>query len=416
MIWLKSFQIYITINQYNNVTRSIAMALVRISNNVYNVGVLNPFLRCNSLNKECRFGTTYNSYLIDDRATALIDIVESSFYDDFQYNLGLVCDIGAIDYLILNRIAPQQAESIERLLKTSPKTTIVCTEIGKRLLDNILGFEYSCVTVGDGDKLNLGNSMLEFISAPMLPTPDSMCTYFENDGVLFSGSMFSADFCEPNGNDESIRFFDEYISELKSYFDFYFIQLKGFVNDTLSLLEEKQVYSIAPLNGPVVVDNTDNVIAYYKEWAVEAKGKSAIVLYSSASGYTKQLANAVYEAFNEKAIKAEIIDMNTATPEQCALALENATYIAVGTGTINRDAPAKAWVALSKIMCINTEHKSFFAFGSYGWTGEGTDAIDLRLRQCGFSQYTEPFKVCMKPTAEDLQQIKAIATQMVEEV
>lgn len=391
------------------------MALVRISNNVYNVGVLNPFLRSNNLNKECRFGTTYNSYLIDDRATALIDIVDGSFYDDFQYNLGLVCDIGAIDYLILNRIVPQQAESIEKLLRVSPKTTIVCTEIGKNLLDNILNCEYSCVTVNDGDKLNLGNCFLEFISAPMLPTPDSMCTYFESDGVLFSGSLFGADFCEPNGNDESIRCFDEYINELKAYFDFYFVQLKGFVNDALALLEDKQVYSIAPQNGPVVVENTDNVIAYYKEWAVENKGKSAVVLYSSACGYTKQLAYEVLEAFNEKAVKAEIIDMNTATPQQCALAVENATYIAVGTGTINRDAPAQVWVALSEIMCINTEHKNFFAFGSYGWTGEGTDAVDLRLRQCGFVQYTEPFKVCMKPTDNDLQQIKAITTQMIEE-
>lgn len=391
------------------------MALVRISNNVYNVGVLNPFLRKNNLNKKCLFGTTYNSYLIDDRTTALIDIVENDFYEDFQYNLGLVCDIGAIDYLVLNRINPQQAESIEKLLKISPKTTIVCTEIGKKLLDNILHCEYSCVVVNNGDKLNLGNSMLEFIAVPMLPTPDSMCTYFENDGVLFSGALFGADFCEPNGNDECMRYLDDYTNELKAYFDFYFTQLKGFVNDALVAIEDKQIYSLAPFNGPVVVENTDNVIAYYKEWAVQSKGKTAVVLYSSTSGYTKQLANAVLQAFNEKSVKAEIIDMNTATPQQCASALENAAYIAIGTSTINRDAPPQVWVALSEIMCINTEDKNFFAFGSYGWTGEGTDAVDLRLRQCGFTQYAEPFKVCMKPTANDLQQIKEIAVQMLGE-
>lgn len=391
------------------------MALVRISNNVYNVGVLDPFLRKNNLNKECPLGTTYNSYLIDDRATAVIDIPDSSLYDDFKYNLGLVCDIGAIDYLVLNRIIPENAESIEKFLKMSPKTTIVCTKIGKELLDNILHYEYSCVTVSDGDKLNLGNSMLEFMVMPMLPTPDSMCTYFENDGVLFSGSMFSADFCEPNGNDESMRYVDEYIAQLKSYYNFYFIQLKSFVNDALDTLEDKRVYTIAPINGPVVVENTENVIAYYREWSVEAKTKSAVVLYYSTSGYTKRLADAVFEAFREKAVKTEILDMNTATPQQCALALENASLVAVGAGTINRDAPSQVWKALSEIMCINTESKSFFAFGSYGWTGEGADAVDLRLRQCGFSQYAEPFKVCLKPASEDIQQIKAITTQMIEE-
>ena len=82
------------------------MAVVRISPNVYNVGVLNPFIRKTSISKECEYGTSYNSYFIDDRKNVLIDVADGAFVSDFMYNLGLVADIGAIDYLILNRVLP----------------------------------------------------------------------------------------------------------------------------------------------------------------------------------------------------------------------------------------------------------------------------------------------------------------------
>ena len=78
------------------------MSLMRISNNVYSVGAMAPLVRKEELIKACPYGTSYNSYFIDDRKTAVIDMVYGEYFDDFLYNLGLVADIVAVDYLILN--------------------------------------------------------------------------------------------------------------------------------------------------------------------------------------------------------------------------------------------------------------------------------------------------------------------------
>lgn len=392
------------------------MALLRISDNVYNVGVLNPFLRNAHIDKKCPYGTSYNSYLIDDRKTCLVDIAENDFFDDFLYNLGLVCDIGAVDYLILNRIIPQQGESIKRMLEVSPKTTIVCTAVGKKLLDNILNTEYNCVTVKNGDKLTLGNSVMEFIETPMLPTPDSMCTYFDNDSVLFSGSLFGADFCEPKGLDEDMLYADEYMAEVKNYYNYYMYPNRKYVLKALENLGDRLIYYIAPQNGVVITDKVREIVKNYSEWSSQKAEEKAVVLYASTGGYTKELAQAVTEAFESKNIKAEIIDMKTATADECAEVVENAKYVAVGACTVNKNLPYSAITALSKINCLTTEDKNFFAFGSYGWSGEGADMLAVYLQLCGMKQLAPAFKVCMKPTENDIEKIKSIITEGLGEV
>lgn len=392
------------------------MALLRISDNVYNVGVLNPFLRIAHIDKKCPYGTSYNSYLIDDRKTCLIDIVNSNFFDDFLYNLGLVCDIGAVDYLVLNRVIPQQGESIKRMLEISPKTIIVCTEVAKTLLDNILNTEYNCVTVKSGDKLTLGNSVMEFIETPMPSTPDSMCTYFDNDSVLFSGSLFGADFCEPKGLDEDMLYVDEYMEELKNYYNYYMYSNRKYVLKALESLGDRLIYYIAPQNGVVITDRVREVVKNYSKWSSEKVEENAVVLYVTTGGYTKELAQAVAEAFESKNIKTEIIDMKTITADECAKIVENVKYIAVGACTVNKNLPHTAIVALSKINCLTAEDKIFFTFGSYGWSGEGVDMLAVYLQLCGMKQLAPAFKVCMKPTENDIEKIKSIITESLGEV
>lgn len=384
------------------------MSLIRISANVYNVGVINPFIRLRHINKKCEYGTANNSYFIDDRKTALIDIVDGELFDDFLYNLGLISDIGNIDYLILNRIAPQKGESIRRMLEISPKTVIVCTQEGKRLLDNVLNKGYNCVVAGNGDKLKLGNSILEFITTPMLPSPDSMATYFENDSVLFSGAMFGSDFCQPSGIDEDIIYVDEYMDEVKNYFDYYLMPFKEYVKKALKTFAEKAIYCIAPQYGVVITEKIEEITEKYTQWCLPCEKKGAVVLYLSTSGYTKEMAEVVASSFENNNINVTIVDIKNITPKECAKLVRSSEYVAVGSSTFNKGLPDVMVKTLSKIGCINNENKKFFAFGSYGWSGEGVDIIAVFLQLCGMKQLSKPFKVCMKPTEDDLKTIGEI--------
>lgn len=389
------------------------MSLTRISNNVYNVGVLAPFVRKSGFNKNCEYGTIYNSYFIDDRKTALIDMVHGEYTDDFLYNLGLVADIGAVDYLILNRVQPQHSDSIKKLLKLSPKTIIVCSEKAKQILDHILNMPYNCVVVSNGDKLRLGNSILEFITGVNAPTPDCMCTYFENDCVLFSGGLFATDFCDPKIIDEDLIYENQFYTELKNYFNYYLLPYKNKMSAVLSILEDKQIYCLAPSNGLIISDRIQQVFESYKNWCNLLNDNKAVVLYASASGSTKQMANAVYDQFKEKGINTEIIDMQSISPQVCAEKIQSSAYIAAGSCTVNKGLPNCVWNALSEVNGINNENKKFFTFGSYGWSGEGTELLCTRLLQSGMKQALPPVKVCMNPTSDTLQGLKNAVNKLI---
>lgn len=384
------------------------MSLIKISDNVYNVGVINPFVRENHINKSCEYGTASNSYFIDDRKTAVIDIVNSELFDDFLYNLGLVSDIGNIDYLILNRIVPQQGESIRKMLEISPNTVIICTKDGKKILDNILNEGYNCVVAGNGDKLKLGNSILEFITTPMLPSPDSMATYYENDCVLFSGAMFSTDFCQPNGTDEEMVYVDEYMEEIENYFNYYLLPFKKDVEKALKTFSEKVIYYIAPQYGVVIVDRIREITEKYTKLCLSCEETGAVVLYLSTSGYTEQMAHTVANAFKSKGVNVRMTNLKNITPKDCAELVKTAQYIAIGSSTFNKGLPDIVIKAISEIGYLNNQSKKFFTFGSYGWSGEATDIMSVFLKLCGMKEVSKPFKVCMKPTENDLKAIAEI--------
>lgn len=379
------------------------MGIIRISANVYNVGVIDPFIRQKDLIKTCPFGTSYNSYFIDDRKTALIGIVNNELFNDFKYNLGLVCDIGAIDYLILNSITSGCAESVGKLLKISPNTTIICTSLTKNMIDNTLHTDYKYIIVNNGDKLKLGNSVLNFIVSS-----DHMMTYFEKDATLFSGNVFGADFAEPKGIDEDIIYKSEYDEELYSYFNAYIKPYSEDIYNIINKISEKNIYHIAPSNGIVVTDNVDEVIAKYKEWCNIKINNKAVVLYCSSSGNTKIIAEAICNTLEKISIPYEIVNMATATPEQCRDTIYNSKYVIAGSCTINNTLPPVAVCALSKIININNQNKKFLTFGSYGWSGEAIDTLAVKLQLCGMSQLAKPFKVKMKPTEKDIAEIENI--------
>lgn len=387
------------------------MGIIRISANTYNTGITEPFARKKDLIKECPFGTSYNSYFIDDRKTALIGIVPTDFFDDFIYNLGLICDIGAIDYLIINKVYNTTANSIEKLLSISPNTTVVCTEWSKKLIDNSINRTYNCVVVSKGMKLKLGNSVIEFIPTPMLTSPDSMVTYFENDCTLFSGISFGSDFAEPKGTDEDILHISEYENEIENYFNTYIEPFSESVAKMLNDISGKTIYQIAPDNGIVITDNVDKLIKRYKSLC-NKKATGAVILYASSYGYTKQMAESIYTALKEKCIKAEIFDMSNSTPQQCAYAVRNSKFVFAGSCTINKNLPPNVIRTLSEIDCNGNNNKKFLAFGSYGWSGEAVDMLAMKLQLCGMTQLAQPFKINMKPSESDLTKLSELSVKL----
>src|SRR6056297_2952260 len=136
-------------------------------------------------------GSTYNSYLIKEEKTVLIDTVWEPFAKEYVDNLIKEIDLNKIDYIIVNHGEVDHSGALPELMKHIPDTPIYCT---KKAVDSLKGQyhqDWNFNVVNTGDKLDIGNGKeLIFVEMRMLHWPDSMATYMTEDNILFSNDAF----------------------------------------------------------------------------------------------------------------------------------------------------------------------------------------------------------------------------------
>lgn len=382
------------------------MGIIKVSDNVYSVGVLNPSLRVFDIIMESKYGTSYNAYLVTGKKNVLIETVHEDYFDEYIYNVGCLVDISDIDYIVMNHTELDHSGSLVKLLALNPNITVICTTAAEKYLKSIINKDFKCRIVKHSEKLEIGpGNELEFIVAPLLHWPDSMMTYYSNNNVLFSCDFLGSHFCEPSMFDKNIHYKKEYLEEFKYYYNCIFGPFKPYVLAGLEKIKDLKITTVCPSHGPVIVEGINERIKDYKEWSTIAPktSKSMLIVYASAYGCTKKLAEAAAKTLKEKTeIQPIILDLVSTPIEDVAKEIENADALVVASCTINRDAPKIIWDALSRIDAINTRKKYAGAMGSYGWSGEAVDMIKCRLSMLNFKFVGDGVKVLFNPTEEDL--------------
>lgn len=391
------------------------MGITKLKENIYSVGVLNPGLRVFDIVMNSPYGTSYNAYLLTGEKNVLIETVHVDFWDEYRANIESVLPLSQIDYLIMDHNEPDHSGSVAKLLDLCPNLTIVCTQAGKRFLEDISNRTFNCRIVKQGDTLDLGNRTLEFIPAPFLHWSDSMFTWSPQDRVLFSCDFLGTHFCEPTMMDTTVHYPDAYMDQVKNYYDCIFHPFKPYV---LSGLEKIDALSPAPelictCHGPCLTEKIDEIKALYRAWStpVDRERKLAAVLYCSAYGCTQALAEAAAQALREHGMDVETRDVTFTDLAESAELANTCDLLAVGAPTINRDAPKAIWDVLASIDAINTKGRAAFAFGSYGWSGEAVEMLRTRLQQLKFNVGAEGFRSRFTPTAEDLESVASLARE-----
>ncbi len=165
--------------------------VIELKKNVYWVGKVDWELRkFHGEEYSAHKGTSYNSYLIRDEKTVLIDTVWNPFCKEFVENLKKTIDLRKIDYIVSNHAEVDHSGSLDELMKHIPDTPIYCTANGVESLIGHFHKDWNFVPIKTGDKLLLGRRELVFIEAPMLHWPDSMFCYLTKDNILFSNDAF----------------------------------------------------------------------------------------------------------------------------------------------------------------------------------------------------------------------------------
>ena len=382
----------------------------KITDSIFNVGVLNPNVRVADVVVQTPNGTTYNSYIVKgSEKTALIETVHRDYFDKYVENVEKIIDIDKIDYLVMNHNEPDHSGAIEKLAKLNPKMTVITSPAGAIYLKNITNDSNLRLKVVKNDEtIGLGDKTLRFISAPFLHWPDSMFTWVEEEKTLFTCDFLGCHYCEPYGFDFEITDKSAFFSSLKIYYNCIFSPFKKYVNSGISKIKSLHISFVCPSHGPVLTKDCmlDQVLEKYNKWSSPQKRKNPLIpiFYCSAYGNTKRIAEAISKGIKSQIPTADVALYNVVECDLSDLSgeLNKSDAFLVGSPTINKDAVSPIWNLLSTIDAINCAKKPVATFGSFGWSGEATSQIESRLKSLKLSTFDENFKICFTPTESDL--------------
>lgn len=385
------------------------MGALKINENLYAVGVINPALRIFDVIMTTEYGTSYNAYLIkNDGKAALIETVHYRFFDEYLENIKSVLGESAPDYLIMNHNEPDHSGSVAKLTEVYPEITIIESKAGAIYLKNIANKELKVKTVTDNETLDFGGDELKFIIAPFLHWPDSMFTYFKKAGALFTCDFLGSHFCEPNFYDNKIKYPAAYEKSFLGYYTAIFSPFKPYVLQGLEKMKDIEADLVCSSHGPILTKGCgiEEAVKKYAKWSETHKNetKQIPVFYCSAYSNTKFLAEKIAEGVRTSIpdASAVIYDINEHPMSELTAVLHGSDAFLLGSPTINRDAVAPVWNLINTIDAISMKDRPCAVFGSYGWSGEGCPNIISRLKGLKMKVNETPYRVQFIPSEAEL--------------
>lgn len=345
-------------------------------------------------------GTSYNSYLVQDQKTALIDTVWSPYDKEFVNNLKQVIDLNEIDYIICNHNEVDHSGTLPELMREIPDTPIYCTANGKKVIQGHYHKEWNFVTVKTGDTLDLGESQLVFVEAPMLHWPDTMMCYLTGENILFSNDAFGQHFCtEMLYNDlvDQAELFGEAMKYYANILTPFSPLVTRKINEVLAL--NLPINLICPSHGVIWRKNPTVIVEQYLKWADDYQENQITLIYDTMWNATRKMAEAIAEGIMQADPTVTVKLMNTAKEDKndCLTQVFRSKAILVGCSTINNGLLHSIGGLLEMMRGLKFKKKKAAAFGSYGWSGEAVGIITRSLKECGFEVVSDGIKAIWVP-------------------
>ena len=382
----------------------VAVMGIRIKNNISWLGKVDWELRMfHGEEYSTHKGTSYNSYLVQEEKTALIETVWAPFAKEYVRNLQNDIDLNSIDYIIANHGEVDHSGALPELMRLIPETPVYCTANAVKSLKGHYHQEWNFNIVKNGDRLNLGNKELIFIEAPMLHWPDSMFCYLTGDNVLFSSDSFGQHLAtERLFNDlvdqselfqECIKYYANILTPFSSFVD---RKIKEFVSMKLPL------DMICTSHGVVWRDNPMQIVAKYLEWSANYQENQITIIYDSMWDATRKMAEAIAQGIAEEDCTVLVKIFNNARADKNDIITEvfKSKAILVGSPTINKGMLSAIAGILEEIRGLGFKEKKAAAFGAYGWSGESVKMITERLKEGGFTIVNDGLKLPWNPDSE----------------
>src|SRR5690554_306325 len=364
-------------------------------------------------------GSSYNSYLVRDEKTVLIDTVWSPYDDEFVTNLKKVIDLKEIDYIIVNHGEIDHSGALPALMREIPGTSIYCTNNGKRSLQGHFHHDWNIVTVKTGDTLDIGESQLIFVEAPMLHWPDTMFTYMTGENILFSNDAFGQHYATESLYNDLVDPCELQAEALKYYANIltpFSPLVKKKINELLAM--ELPINLIATSHGVIWKEDPLQIVQQYLKWADNYQENQITIVYDTMWNATRRMAEAIAVGITQedpnvrvKVYNAAVHDTNDNVTE-----IFKSKAVLAGSSTVNNRYLSAMAGLLEMVKGMKFKNKKAAAFGSYGWSGEAVKLLTADLEEAGFEVVNEGKRTLWVLSEDELEACQEFGRQFVRDI
>lgn len=313
-------------------------------------------------------GVSYNSYLVIGEKIALIDTVEEAFGSRLFENIREVIGERKIDYLVVNHMEPDHSSSIAALRLRYPDLRIVGNAKTLQMIGGYYGIGTGTVEVGEGSTLDLGGKVLSFHLIPMVHWPETMVTWYADEGVVFSGDAFGTFGALDGGITDSQVEPERYWDEMRRYYACIVGKYGVPVQKALQKVGGLPIRTICPTHGPVWQREIPRVVDMYDRLSRYEGEPGAVVAYGSMYGNTEQMAERIARELAEADVRRiRVHNLSYADPSVVLRDVFRYDTLVVGSPTYNAELfpPVEQLLRRLEARCI--PQRNFAFFGSFTW-------------------------------------------------
>ena len=352
-------------------------------------------------------GVSYNSYLICDEQTAIVDLAKAFKTDEFFEQIHQISDISQLDYVILNHMEPDHTGILRTLRRIAPDVTILGSSKAVPLLESYYGITSGVRVVEDGDVLSLGRHTVQFVYTPFVHWPETMVTYEATEQVLFSCDAFGGYGALPGAIfDDECTDPDWYEREALRYYANIVAVFSRPVLQAIAKLEGVPISVIAPSHGLIWRDRPEYIVELYRKWAQFATGPGeagVTLLYGSMYGNTEEMMNAVAQGVSDEGIPVRIFDVTRTHISYILPSLWTQQGVLIGAPTYEGSLFPPMAQALAVAEQKHIRGRTAAWFGSHGWSGGALRHLKGLIEPMKWD-LTDTFEFAGAPTEDQLRE------------
>ena len=335
-------------------------------------------------------GVSYNSYLILDEKTCLLDTVDSSITRLYLENVKHVLGNRKLDYLVVHHMEPDHCANIEEILIRHPETTVVGNDKTFAFIRQFypdLDLEGRTLAVKEGDVLKLGKHELHFFMAPMVHWPEVMVSYDPCDKVLFSADAFGS-FGALNGNlfADEVDFDRDWLDDARRYYTNIVGKYGAQVQMALKKLAGVDIRLICSLHGPIWRKDIDYLMDKYQHWSTyEPETKGVMIVYGSMYGDNQNAAECHASYLSQEGIRdIRVYDASKTTPSFLVSEAFRLSNIVLVTPTYNMTVYPAIEAFVDDFLRMGLKNRTLSLIENGSWAPAANRLLREKLKEPAF--------------------------------